>query len=717
VSGHPRGERRDLLLAVLVFAIAVFAYAPSLRHDFVDWDDAAFVTRNPMFADGLSTETVRRAFEPYEANWIPLTWLSLAVDHALFGDAPAGYHAENALWHAATAALLLVALARSTGALAPAVFVALCFALHPLRVESVAWVAERKDVLAGFWFVTAIALWLAYGRKPTAGRYVAAVAAGVASLLSKPTAVTLPFVLLLLDFWPLARVGGRSARLRALVEKAPLFALAAVVAVLTYDAQREGGAFASLERVPFDVRAGHAVVSYLWYAEKAFWPTGLAAFYPHPRVMPSADALGFAAFVEVAVTIAVLALARSRPWLCVGWLWFLGMLVPMIGLVQVGLQAHADRYAYLPLVGLEIAVAFEAWAWLGRARVGRVVYAAAAGAMALALGVALRAQLATWRDTETLFTRALAVTTDNFLALERVGHARLAAGDADAALARFTEALRIEPGWVDARAGMAEALWRRGDHDEALWNYREAVRTAPANPRLREQIARALIELGWYDEAILQLRRGIHVADAHQAPLLRAVLAVALARRGDLDAARKQAERALADDPGLADAQRVLGPLRLAAGDAPGAEQALRAALAAGPDDAALRDELGDALLRQGREVEAIAQYRAALALQPDLAGAANDLAWLLATARDRAQRDPVEALRLAEQAVAATGRRDAGLLDTLAVAQAANGRFEDAVATLDAALALLPAGAADAAEMAERRTRFAAREPYEPAP
>jgi tetratricopeptide (TPR) repeat protein len=694
VSEDRRARRldRNALLAVLVFAVAAWAYAPSLRYGLLDWDDAEYVTANPVIALGVSRAALERAFEPHDGNWIPLTWLSLAADRAVFGDDPRVHHATNVLLHAATAALLLLVLARATGAVAPAAFVALAFALHPLRVESVAWVAERKDVLSGLFFVAALGAWVAYARRPGAIRYALAFVAALASLLSKPTAVTLPFVLGLLDFWPLARLDTDRARWRAFVEKLPFLAAAAFASVATHRAQEQAGAFDPLGHLDLAARVGHAITSYHWYAEKAFWPTELAVFYPHPGVAPGAEVAGPALFGGLVITIAAIALAKRRPWLIVGWLWFLGMLVPMIGLVQVGMQAHADRYAYLPLLGLEIAVAYEAWAWLGRFRAGRVAYVAATAAIALALGASMRAQLAYWRDTETLFRRALAVTTDNYVAYERVAATRLAAGDADEAIRLFGEALRLQPHWPIALDGLARALWVRGQRDEALWNHREAVRLDPANATLSLNLARALLELGWSDEAVRVLRRGVRRGHGARVPELRAVLAHELARRGDLDGARKQAQRAVDADPSLADTKRLLG--RLAALDA-------------------------DALQRDRRDAEAVAAYRAALAADPTIPEARNNLAWLLAASHDASVRDPAEALRVAEAAAAASRRRDANVLDTLAVALAANGRFDAAIATLDEARALLSADAvSERNALDERRARFASSQPWiDPAP
>lgn len=646
------GDRRrfgaaaaELAVVALPFAVALVLYAPVRDFPFVDWDDGYTVVENPILAHGLSFEGVRRAFEPWFANWIPLTWLSYAADRAVAGANAGAHHVVNALWHAATAALLAAVLVRAGAARLPALFVALVFAVHPLRVESVAWISERKDVLSGFFFVATAGAWLAYGRRPSAARYAATFAALVLGLLSKATGVTLPFVLLLLDFWPLRRLGDAAARRRAIAEKLPFLAVAAGAAWLTAVAQQAGGAVSSLAGIPLDVRAGNAAVSWLWYLEKAFWPTDLAVFYPHPLALPPADAIGRAAFTLVGVTLAVLLVARRRPWWPVGWLWFLGTLVPMIGFVQVGMQSHADRYAYVPLIGLQIAVAFEAWAWLGRSRAGRAAFAVATAAVVLALGVAARAQIELWRDTEALFAHALAVTDENYLAHEKVGRARLAAGDTEGAMRHFGEALRINPQWPETRAGLGEVLWRRGMRDEAIWNYREAVRLDPRDPVLRQHLTHVLLERGWTDDAIREARAGLA---AGPSPRLEGLLAAAQARRGE----ELQAER---------------------------------------------------------RDAAAIAAYREALRLQPDAIAVRNNLAWLLAASSDAALRDPAEALQLARAAAEATQRGDAGVLDTLAVALAANGRFDEAVAALDAALAMIrPAEVARAHGMRARRDAFA---------
>lgn len=730
-------ERRRLLVAALVFVAALGVYAPVRQLGFVAYDDDVYVTENPHLADGFGWDDVRRAFaEPYETNWIPLTWISLGVDRALYGTSPAGYHVTNALLHAASAALLCVALANATGALAPAAFVAALFAVHPLRVESVAWVSERNDVLSGFFFMLTLLAWGAYARRPGVARYGAVLVAFSAGLLAKAVGVTLPFVLLLLDFWPLARhrplarfgsppfAGERKHRVgRLLLEKVPLLGIAAAIAFVTLSVQQQRGATAWFAELPLQARVENAIVSTAWYAQKTFWPTELAAFYPHPGAEIPADAVGRALFALLAASLLALALARRRPWLLVGWLWFLGMLVPMLGFVQVGMQSRADRYAYLPVIGLQIAVAWEAWAWLGRRRAGRAVAAALAGAVLVALSVATRAQLATWRDTTTLFEHALRTTRGNFIAHDELGRASLRAGDFDGAIEQLSAALRIEPRWPEPRASLGEALLGKGRVDEAIWNCREAVRLDPASVELRLHLAHILLRAGWVDDAILELREALRRDDGRRAARIHGLLGLALARRGDAARAMAQLQQAIALDPSAATPRANLGALLLQQGDPVGAERELRAALGAAGEQAELHSALGDVLRSQGRDAEAIGEYRAALRAEPHQQGAANNLAWLLAAAADAALRAPDEALRWADVAAAATQRRDASVLDTLAVSQAAVSRFAEAVATLDLALALVPADPNDQrageqrARMLERRALFAALRPYVEAP
>jgi Tfp pilus assembly protein PilF len=689
--------------------------------DFAGYDDTVYVTANPHLRHGLSREGLRFALAPYETNWIPLTWLSLLADYELSGMDPRGYHRTNLVLHAASTALLFLALSAMSGSPGRSAWVAAVFAWHPLHVESVAWVAERKDVLAGLFWMLTLCAWAAYARRPGWLRWSAAGAALGAGLLAKGVGITLPFVLLLLDFWPLRRLEGTDGRLegrrvaRAVAEKLPMLALAAAIAVVTYVVQRDRGATWSLEEIPLAVRAQNALVSYVAYLGDAVWPSGLAVFYPHPMApLPVWQWAGAGLLLASATAVALVA-SRRRPWILVGWLWYVGTLVPMIGLVQVGLQARADRYTYLPLIGISIAVAWEVHARVVSSRRLRIAATVAAGAALLALALAARAQLAHWRDAEAVFARARSVTRDNFVAENAIGQLRLRDGDLDAAVEHLAEAVRLRPRWAAPRAGLADALAERGRLDEASWNYAEALRWRPADAGLRLRYGGLLLRRGWHDEALAQAAEAIRLweGDPAQAGAL-AFAASVWSAKGDPRAAAALYERALAIDPGMAVARANLGLARLAAGDAEGALASLRAAQAAGGNEAELHMGIAQALARLGREREAAAEYRAALAARPGWIEASNNLAWLLASAADPSLRDPAEAVRLAQAAATASGRSDAAVLDTLATAQAASGRFEEAVTTLDAALALSEArgDAARSAALRERRARFAAREP-----
>jgi len=717
-------DGKRLAAALAVAGATLLLYAPVRHDDFVDFDDDIYVSENPHLKHGLGAEGLRWAFLPYETNWIPLTWLSLEVDHAIFGLAPGGYHATNAVLHAASAGLLAWALAGATGALGASAFVAGAFAFHPLHVESVAWIAERKDVLSGLFFALSLGAWVGYARRPGMARYAAVLACFAASLLAKAAAVTLPLLLLLLDLWPLGRLGGpgriEGPRLRrALVEKLPLLALAAAVSAVTYAVQQQRGAMSTLEQVPLWPRAANALVSYVAYLGQTLWPRDLAVFYPHPMAAGPAWRWGGAALFLAAATAAALATWRRRPWLAVGWLWYVGMLVPMIGLVQVGMQARADRYMYLPQIGLSIALAFEVRDRVAGRRALRVGAASAALLALAALAIAARIQLATWRNTETLFQHARAATGENFLAEHALGESRLKRGDADGALPYLAEALRLHPHGA-VRGTLADALARQGKLDEAIWNDAEAVRDWPESADLRMRYGQILARRGWVDEALRQYAAALAL-DARndrgeRAARIQLLMAEAWTARKRADRAIDAYEKALALDPDLVEARAGLALARLDATDPHQAADSLEAALASGLDQPAVHFGLAEALDRLGRQAEAIEHYRVALGEKPDSVEGANNLAWLLATARDPALRSPGEALAWAETAARASGRSDPRVLDTLAVSLAAAGRFEEAVAELDAALALLgdsaPRGQLDA--LRARREQFAARKPWE---
>jgi Tfp pilus assembly protein PilF len=707
---------RRLLLALLALWIATAAvYADVRSHDFVDYDDGPYVLENPWHRAGPSAETLLAPFlAPYHDNWIPLTWLSLELDYAWHGPVAAAFLATNVALHALAAALLLLALVRMTGRLGASAFCAGVFALHPLHVESVAWVSERKDVLCGAFFMLALLAHAVRAERPASRLRAGAVfAAGTLAMLAKPSAVILPIALLLLDVWPLgrARPGEPRSLLPLLREKLPLLALAAAVCAVTLVVQRGAGSTAFGEQLPFALRLANAAESTVWYAGRAFWPSGLAVFYPHPERIPAWRAAAAGAALLLASGLALRA-ARARPWLAVGWLWFLLGLAPAIGLVQVGMQARADRYAYLPLLGLSLALAFDLDARTAGRRGARIL-AAAAGLLALVgLGLVARAQVATWRDTRSLFERALAVTAGNHLAHHKLGSVSLGEGEPVRAEAHFREAVRLRPRWPLYRLALAEAVARQGRLEEARGHYEGALADDPGHAAGQAKLGAVLLALGREAEARARLERALLLpAEPGDAPA-RAVAELGLAdlalRAGDREAARRGYERALALAPESAQALQRLGLLEAELGQGARARELLEGALERGGASEEVLLALGGIAEREGRAGEAVTRYRAALALAPGSAAAANNLAWILATSAEPGVRDGAGAVALMEPLVAR--HPEPAFLDTLAAGYAADGRLEAARASAARAesLARERGDAPLAAEIASHRARYA---------
>jgi tetratricopeptide (TPR) repeat protein len=613
---------------LLLLAIAA-AYCELPSHDFINLDDPIYVLENPNLRQPLGPASVARAFRPYEHNWIPLTWLSLHLDYALHGPNAAGFLVTNALLHALAAVLLFLALARMTSAPGPSAFVAGVFALHPAHVESVAWVAERKDVLSAVCFAAAL---LVYAGGQDAGRRAVVALWLALGLLAKPMLVTLPFVLLLLDWWPLGRLGepGEAPEPRALRaavwEKLPLFALVIAASAVAFYVQQTTGAVAPLDRVPVSARFANAATSTLWYVVASVWPSGLAAFYPLPAQPAWGAALACAA-VLVAVSALALRHARRAPYAAVGWLWFLGMLVPVAGFVQVGLQARADRYLYLPQIGLALALAFAACD-LSRARpaLRRLLPAAALASLA-ALGVATFFQVRHWRDSERLWTRALAVTERNFVAERALGDTLVEHGRAPEALPHYREAARLRPGWPEAELGLADVYAATGEVERALSVYRDRLRRAPQDARATGALGLALLRVGRMDEARTTLEAAQRLAP-EKAEVL-AGLGVVNQQQGRAREAIAAYREAVRRAPGLATAANNLAWLLATHPDpalrSPAEAVALaERALEASPrPDPALLDTLAAAYASAGRFAEASARAEEAARLA---AGAAPEL-------------------------------------------------------------------------------------------
>jgi len=507
VSDGRVAARVGIGLGIVALTLAVFLQVR--HHEFVDFDDLFYVVHNESLRVSTPAEALRTAFTTTSLNsWIPLTVLSFQLDRALYGAEPAGYLLTNVGLHAVASAVLFLTLAAMTGATWRSAFVAAVFAVHPLHVESVAWAAERKDVLSGFFWMLSLAAYAGYAARPTLWRNALVLVAFALGLLAKPMLVTLPGVLLLLDYWPLRRLDRR-----AWLEKVPMFALSGVIAVVTFRVQREMGAMDYGEAIPFGERLGNAVDTYVQYLRQCVWPAGLAAFYPHPLGSLSLLRIAADACALALTTGVALRLRRSRPYLLVGWLWYLGTLLPVIGLVQVGFQARADRYTYIPLVGLAIAVAWGV-ADLFPARPARRVLAGVGAAAVAALAAAAFVQVATWRDSMTLFQHAFALAPDSIPTHTQLATLYLRAGRFDLAEQHFRETYRLSPEFgranlVHFQLGMGEALERRGDAAGAVLRYREALELDPESRRANAGLGLALLAAGRADEARAPIERAL----------------------------------------------------------------------------------------------------------------------------------------------------------------------------------------------------------------
>lgn len=549
-------ERRVVFYIVLALVAAVLtSYAMIVRADFIDFDDNSHVFENPLVKGGLSWAGVVSAFTKFHASlWIPLTWISFMADISLFGLNPGAMHAVNLAWHAASTVLLFFTLRRLTGCLWASAFVAAVFGLHPINVESVAWVAERKNVLNTFFWIAAVAAYGRYAEKPRVGWYLATFFLTVGALLAKPMAVTLPCTLLLLDFWPLQRYRTTSW-LRLAVEKVPLFLLSVGSCWLTVHAPRDH-AVITTETLPIVARLSNALVSYAAYLGKLFLPMNLGVFYPHP-VDPQPLLAGLALLLLLVITGLAWWQRKARPYLLMGWLWFLGVLVPVLGLVQVGSQARADRFTYMPQLGLFIAVVwFVKERWGAHPRALRL----AAGAVLVACALATARQVTYWMDGSTLFERTIAVTKDNACAYANAGLHRLRAGDPRKAIEYFQASLKLQPEQSMIWREFGAALLQIEKPKDAITSLRTALHYDPADFGARYKLGVALQEGGATDEAITHfeqiLRELPNSAGSHYH------LALALESKGRIDEARvhlREAARLAPADPKIAEAVKRLG--------------------------------------------------------------------------------------------------------------------------------------------------------------
>ena len=501
------------IVGLLLLLGTLALYYPALHSGFVNYDDPAYVTSNFHVQQGLNSRSVAWAFtSTAEANWHPLTWISHMLDVQLFGLRPAGHHAQSVLWHAVNVVLLFLLLAKATGFVGRSALVAGLFAVHPLNVESVAWVAERKTVLCTFFFLLALGAYGWYVKRPRVSRYLLVALLFALGLMAKPMAITLPFALLLIDFWPLQRFPETPISKLAL-EKIPLLALSAASAAITLYAQRAGGAVGSTELLPLAMRVKNAIYSYLIYVEKTVWPSRLAVFYPHPEDSLALWKVLGAAAVLAAVT-ALFWHFRERRYLLVGWLWFLGTLAPVIGIVQVGRQAWADRYAYLPLWGL-----FVIGVWLvseGAARISlsRAAQAAIASGVLLGYSVAAHSQIEYWRDSYRLFAHTIQVTDANPIAEGNLGSALMEMQRPDLAVPHLERAVRLMPTLSTAHYNLGTLLHRQNELDRALQEYQLALKYGSDEreaAQTHNNLGVLFDQLGRRDEAVAEFTAAIAV--------------------------------------------------------------------------------------------------------------------------------------------------------------------------------------------------------------
>jgi Flp pilus assembly protein TadD len=513
-------NHRWLAFAIVVFlgAITWFVFGEVRHHEFINFDDGDYVFKNARVTPGLTLDGIIWAFTHVHAgNWHPLTWISHMIDCQFYGLDPAGHHLTNVIIHGVTAALLFLVLRQMTGALWRSAFVAAVFAIHPLHVESVAWVAERKDMLSGLFFVLTLGAYVRYVRRGGFLRYATVLALFALGLMCKPMLVSVPLILLLLDYWPLRCFEEKGTTLgKLIVEKLPFVAIGVAASLMTVVAQQ--AAIQPIERFPLLLRLGNAVVAYVDYLRQTFWPVDLAIFYPWDAARITWQSVALAGGILAAISIVVF-LLRRRGYFVTGWLWFLIMLGPVIGIVQVGNQAHADRYTYLPQIGLVLLLTWAAADLVSRWRALRYVLAALAIALLVPLGWIARAQTFHWQDSERLWTHALSCTTDNTVAEENLGEALYQHGNVNDALLHLDKALRIEPNDAIAHGAIGTILMRMPDRKEALSHLQRSVEIYPQQASVQSALGVALLEAGHAAESSEHLQTAIALdpnnSDAH----------------------------------------------------------------------------------------------------------------------------------------------------------------------------------------------------------
>ncbi len=670
-----------ILLALLVLAV----FGQTVGFDRITMDDGEYIFDNPIVSRGLSLSAIAWAFtHVLVGHWHPLTTIVMMLDCQIFGLWPGGHHLVNVLLHTASVIVLFLLLVELTGATWPSAFAAAVFGIHPLRAESVAWISECKDVLSGLFFMLTLLAYARYAKGGrTKGRYAMVLLWFALGLLSKPMLVTVPCVLLLLDFWPLKRLERPSQFPGLLLEKIPLFVLTALSSYAAIRALEVGNP----KIAGYPANAPVAYAGYIW---KSFYPANLALPYPLQRGGSPTWEVIDCLLLLVAITVAAWLLRRKQPFLLMGWLWFAGMLVPVAGVMQTGGQASADRYTYLPQIGLCIACAWLAADWAGEIPVRRNLMAGAAVVVLGALAVAGFRQVAYWRSTETLFYHSVACTANNSTAYDNIGDDMLRHGQIRQAVIDYGEASRANFTDQEAHNDLGFAYYHEGYVNEAVAELNIALKLNPFYSEAHNNLGYILTQLGRAEEAIAHFRVAIQYKygyfDAYNN------LGTALLAEGKIDDAIAQYREALKINPYFADAVNNIGNAYLREGRLEDAANQYREALRLDPNFPIAHNNLGNVLYQQGRIAEAMDEYRATLQTNPTDSDAQNHLAWMLSTAKPETLRDGATALELATRASAASRGNDPRILRTLAAAYAQTGDYPDALQTARKALQLAAA-------------------------
>jgi protein O-mannosyl-transferase len=739
-------RKLTLRLCLALASLTLFCYLPSAGHEFISIDDHQYVTDNPHVTGGLTWQNIAWAFRSgYACNWHPLTWISHMLDCQLFGLEAGGQHLTNVFYHVVNTVLVFVVFSRMTGRIWPSAFLAAFFGWHPVHVESVAWISERKDVLSAFFWLLSLLAYQRYvkcGRdmlwpvKPTAELdnpprdllragerktrwYLITLLFFAFGLMSKPMVVTLPFVLLLLDFWPLQRITleeikGTSVKAARLVcEKLPFFVLAILSSIITFYVQDKGGATSSLASIPLTLRLENSVVAYASYVGKMIWPAKLMVLYPYTGHLPAAQICAASIFL-LAVTSICLKGVKRFPFLTVGWLWFVGTLVPVIGLVQVGSQSMADRYTYIPSMGFFVVLIWGSLSWLDRFPNGKVFLSSCA-LTALGCCLALTSvQLRYWQSSLRLSLHSIEVDPNNYLACNALGKALDDLGKHEEAFAWFSKSVALAPCYSEGQYNLAASFVDQGMFQQALLHFKLALWIDPGSANALHGLGNTFLKLGKFKEAAEQLSKAIRLEPGNAG--VHHDLGVVLLKQGNLAAAATEFSEAVRLNPNHLDARRNLGVTLAEQGRPTDALPHLKRAVELAPADPAMRFNYGLALMeagafaaaeiqfkagarlrpqesrfhyrlavtyaRQRKYAEAIEQYGETIRLAPEFPEGLNELAWILSTCPNGDLRSGNRATSLAEKACELTAHKNPEMLSTLAAAYAESGRFPEAIGT-----------------------------------